>query len=286
MNEPDRSRRVARRFARGAPFAAAALLAALLLAMGAPRQEAPGYTDTPLLPDGKWHVHDSRRPQPPVVAPAAADAASFARPPADAIVLFDGKDLSKWRGADGGPARWKVADGCFEVNGGGDVETIDAFGDCQLHLEWSEPTPPSGDSQGRGNSGLFLMQRYEVQILDCFQNRTYPDGQTGALYGQWPPQVNACRPPGEWQSYDIVFEAPRFEGDRVAAPARVTVIHNGVVLHHAKELLGATAHREVAAYASHAAALPLRLQDHGNPVRFRNVWVRPLRPYDAERASR
>jgi hypothetical protein len=272
MNEPARPRHAA--------------LAALLVAIAVPRQEAPGYTDTPLLPGSKWCVHDSRRPQPPVVTPGAADAASFARPPSDALVLFDGHDLSKWRAANGGPAGWKVADGCFEVNGSGDVETLDAFGDCQLHLEWCEPTPPSGDSQGRGNSGLYFMQRYEVQILDCFQNKTYPDGQTGALYGQWPPQVNACRPPGEWQSYDIVFEAPRFEGDRVVAPARVTVIHNGVVLHHAKELLGATAHRALAAYAPHAAALPLRLQDHGNPVRFRNVWVRPLRPYDAERAAR
>lgn len=252
-----------------------ALAAVALVALAVPRQDAPGYTDTPLLPGGKWCVHDSRRPQPRVVAPGTATTA-----PGDALVLFDGKDLSKWT-SGGEPAKWKVVDGCFEINGTGDIETRDSFGDCQIHLEWCAPNPPSGDSQGRGNSGIYLMQRYEVQILDCFQNRTYPDGQTAALYGQKPPLVNVCRPPGEWQSYDIVFEAPRFEGEKLVKPARVTVLHNGVVVHHAQEYIGATGHREVAGYSPHADRLPFRLQDHGNPVRFRNVWVRPLGTYDA-----
>jgi hypothetical protein len=248
------------------------------VAFAAPPQGAPGYTDTPLLPDGKWCVHDSRRPQPRVVAPGAAVGSTAA--PADAVVLFDGKDLSRFT-SGGGPALWMVGDGWFEVNGTGDLETRDAFGDCQLHLEWCAPHPASGESQGRGNSGVFLMQQYEVQVLDCFDNQTYPDGQAGAIYGQKPPLVNVCRAPGEWQSYDILFEAPRFEADKLVKPARVTVLHNGVVLHHAQEFLGATAHREVARYHPHAERLPIRLQDHGNPVRFRNVWIRPLGSYDA-----
>jgi hypothetical protein len=167
------------------------------------------------------------------------------------------------------------------VNGSGDIETRDSFGDCQLHLEWMEPVPASGDSQGRGNSGVFLMQRYEVQILDCFENLTYPDGQTAALYGQSPPLVNACRRPGEWQSLDIVFQAPRFDGEKLVRAARASVFHNGVLVHHAQEFLGATSHRTVARYSAHAGRLPLKLQDHGNPVRFRNVWVRPIESGDA-----
>jgi len=237
---------------------------------------APGYTDTPLLPGGKWHVHDPARPRPAVVTPGTASSEGQpGRPPSDAIVLFDGKDLSKWSNG-GGPAKWKVADSVAEVNGTGDVETKEAFGDVQLHLEWAEPAPAQGESQGRGNSGVFFMGRYEVQILDCFENLTYPDGQTASLYGQYPPLVNACRKPGEWQSFDIVFEAPRFDGDKLVSPARATVFHNGVCVQHAQEILGATQHRAVATYAAHPAKLPIKLQDHGNPVRFRNIWVRPM----------
>jgi len=264
--------------------AAVALVAGALLAAAAPQEEPalPGYTDTPMLPGGRWHVHDPDRPRPRVVTPGSAGSAdSPARAPSDAIVLFDGRDLARWTGG-GGAAKWKVEGGFAEVNGTGDIETRDAFGDCQLHLEWMEPSPPKGDSQGRGNSGVFFMQRYEVQILDCFENLTYPDGQTAALYGQHPPLVNACRRPGEWQSYDIVFEAPRFEGDRLARPARVTVFHNGVLVHHAREFLGATGHRTVAVYGAHPDKLPLKLQDHGDPVRFRNIWVRPLQANDAQ----
>jgi hypothetical protein len=258
---------------------ASALCLAAFVALPTARQEhaAPGYRDTPLLPGGKWHVHDPDRPRPPVVAPGTSSTdAQPGRPPSDAIVLFDGKDLSQWRGGGGGAALWTVANGCVEVNGTGDVETKEGFGDCQLHLEWQEPAPPKGESQERGNSGLFFMQRYEVQILDCFENLTYPDGQTAALYGQTPPLVNACRKPGEWQSYDVVFTAPRFDGGKLLEPARVTLFHNGVLVHLHEPILGSTQHRAVASYSPHPPKLPIRLQDHGNPVRFRNIWVRPL----------
>jgi len=162
------------------------------------------------------------------------------------------------------------------VPGAGGIRTRAAFGDVQLHVEWMAPAPPRGAGQDRGNSGVFLMERYEVQVLDSWNNETYADGQAAALYGQYPPLVNASRPPSEWQSYDIVFRAPRFEGERLLEPARVTVFHDGVVVHHAREFLGATRHREVATYEPHAAELPLALQDHGDPVRFRNIWIRRL----------
>ncbi len=236
-------------------------------------QDPPvGYSDTPVLPGLPWKVHDGDRPQPPVVAPGVG-----AAPPSDALVLFDGSDLAKWRSGDG-DARWRVEQGWMEVNGTGDIETREEFGDCQLHLEWAAPADPepSRKSQGRGNSGVFLMGRYEVQILDSFDNRTYADGAAAALYGQVPPDANASRAPGEWQTYDLVFRAPRFDGERLVSPALVTVFHNGVAVHHAREFLGATRHKQVASYSPHPAAGPLRLQDHGDPVRFRNVWIRRL----------
>jgi hypothetical protein len=245
-------------------------LLALLLACFALQDQPVGYDDTPHLPDGKWRVHDKARPVPPVVRPGEAGV-----PPGDALVLFDGKDLAAWT-SGGKPAGWKVADGTMEVNGTGSIETRERFGDCQLHLEWAAPEKVEGDSQGRGNSGVFFMGKYEVQILDSYQNRTYADGQAAAMYGQRPPDVNACRPPGAWQSYDIVFRAPRFEGGKLVAPARATVFHNGIVVHDAEPFIGATAHRAVAQYAPHEPTGPLSLQDHGNPVRFRNVWIRKL----------
>jgi hypothetical protein len=234
--------------------------------------EGVGYLDTPLLPDGKWRVHDKHRPVPRVVTPGEP---TTTPPPADAIVLFDGGDLSRWRNGDK-DGTWKVESGWMEVNGSGGIETKEGFGDCQLHLEFATPAKIEGEGQGRGNSGLFLMQRYEVQILDSYQNRTYADGQCAALYGQLPPLVNASRAPGEWQSYDILFKAPRFDGAKLVSPAKVTVVHNGVVVQWEAEFLGATAHRAVAQYAPHAAELPIGLQDHGNPMRFRNIWVRRL----------
>jgi len=176
------------------------------------------------------------------------------------------------------PAKWKVEGGYIEiVPGSGDLLTTRAFGDCQLHLEWATPASPKGEGQDRGNSGVFLMGRYEVQVLDSYRNRTYADGQAAALYGQFPPMMNASRPPGEWQEYDIVFHRPRFERDgRLASPARMTVFHNRVLVHDNVELAGATAHRERASYTAHPDRLPLLLQDHGSPVRYRNIWVREL----------
>ncbi|MBL8748909.1 MAG: DUF1080 domain-containing protein [Planctomycetes bacterium] len=228
----------------------------------------PGYDDTPRLPDG-WRVHDSKRPRPPIV-----DAAGSM--PGDAIGLFTGTDLSAFRGRDGA-ATWTVRDGAMEPNGSGDIETRREFGDCQIHLEWAAPSPCHGESQGRGNSGVFFLGRYEVQILDSFENPTYADGQAAALYGQTPPLVNACRRPGEWQVYDIVFVAPRFGPDgALVSPARATVFHNGLLVQHDQAFLGATAHRALPEYRAHAATGPVRLQDHGDPVRFRNVWIRPL----------
>jgi hypothetical protein len=239
-------------------------------------QRSLGYQDTPIIPGSKYHVHDGERPQPPVVTPPTASS-----PPSDAIVLFDGRDLSGWESVRGGPAGWKVEGGAMEVvRGTGDIQTTQLLGDCQLHLEWAAPAEVRGDGQGRGNSGVFLMGRYEIQVLDCYDNPTYPDGTTGAVYGQYPPLANACRAPGEWQTYDIIWEGPRFEGERLARPAFVTVLLNGVVLHHSVELQGPTQHKQLAAYAAHPAEGPLRLQDHGDPVRFRNIWARPLRSYD------
>jgi hypothetical protein len=164
--------------------------------------------------------------------------------------------------------------------GTGNIRTRDQFGDCQLHLEWAAPVEVKGDSQGRGNSGVFLMGHYEIQVLDCYDNPTYADGTTGAVYGQYPPLVNACRKPGEWQSYEIVWEAPRFDGDRLVRPAYVTIALNGIVLHHHAELQGGTQHRRLASYTPHPPTGPLELQDHGDRVRFRNIWYRPLTGYD------
>ena len=207
------------------------------------------------------------------------DPGSAGKAPSDAIVLFDGQDLSKWKSQKGGgPAPWKVEGGYFEVaKGTGGIETKDGFGDCQLHIEWMSPNPPVGESQDRGNSGVFLMGLYEVQVLDSYQSKTYADGQAGALYGQYPPLVNATRKPGEWQTYDIVFDAPRFDKEgKVLRPARVTALLNGVLVQNAQELTGPTAHKARPPYKAHAAKLPLGLQDHNHPVRFRNVWIREL----------
>jgi len=250
--------------------------------MDAPRKPI-GYQDTPLIPGTNWHVHDGLRPQPRVVAPGAAGTQD--RPgaaPSDAVVLFDGRDLSQWAGVkDGGPALWKVENGYMEVvPKTGNIRTKEEFADCQLHVEFCEPTVIKGESQGRGNSGVFLMGLYEVQVLDCYQNLTYPDGTTGAIYGQYPPLVNACRKPGEWETYDIIWVAPKFAGEKLLAPACVTVFFNGVVIHHAQTLQGPTQHRKTAAYVPHAPVGPLVLQDHGDLVRFRNIWYRPLTGYD------
>ena len=224
----------------------------------------------------QWSVHDESRPMPPVVAPGPAGPSAPA--PADAIVLFDGKDLSGWTTAKATPAKWLVTNGYMEaVKGAGSIQTTRAFGDCQLHVEWATPAPPVGTSQDRGNSGVFLMNTYEVQVLDSYQAKTYADGMAAALYGQYPPLVNASRKPGEWQTYDIVFRAPRFDAHgAVVSPARMTVFHNGILVHDAQDLTGPTAHKARPPYKAHADKLPLGLQDHSHPVRFRNIWIREL----------
>jgi hypothetical protein len=249
----------------------------------APKPGDLGFTDTPLLPGLSFKVHDVTRPHPPSVTPATTPGA----PPSDAIVLFDGKDLSKWSHVDANgastAAKWAVRDGHMEiVPKAGPLVSRESFGDVQLHIEWASPTEITRNSQGRGNSGVFLMGFYEVQVLDSYNNPSYADGQAGALYGQWPPLVNASRPPGQWQTYDIVFEAPRFEGDKLIKPAFTTVLWNGLVVHNRKEVMGRTVYRDVAKYTPHEAELPIRLQDHGDPVRFRNIWVRRLGGYDAQ----
>ncbi len=212
-------------------------------------------------------------PEPAIVAPGVAGAA-----PSDAIVLFDGSDLLAWQHADGSAAKWKMGDGWFEVvPGTGDIETRDDFGDVQLHLEWSTPLPVKGDGQGRGNSGVFLQRRYEVQVLDSHQNRTYSNGQAASIYKQHMPLVNASTAPGTWQTYDIIYRAPRFDKEgALESPATVTVLHNGILVQDGTEIKGETVYEGEPEYSAHPARDALRLQDHDNPVRFRNIWVRPL----------
>ncbi len=242
--------------------------------------DKPGYTDTPQLPGQKWKVHDADRPQPRLVTPGATFSHG-AGAPSDAVVLFNGTDLSHWH-KDGQPAPWKVVDGVMEVVGkSGSIESKEKFGSFQLHLEYATPNPPKGDGQARCNSGIFLHGSYEIQILDCYQNPTYADGTVGCIYGQWPPLANAAKPPGQWHSYDIIFEAPKVDGGKVVDPAHVTVMVNGVVTQHRKEIIGPVQHRAVAAYGANTPTSgPIGLQDHGDPVRFRNIWVRPLGQYD------
>jgi Domain of Unknown Function (DUF1080) len=226
----------------------------------------------------KWKIHDLNRPNPPIITPGTASTQETpGTAPSDAVVLFDGKDLSKWADKDGKPAQWKVQDGYMEVVAKtGNISTRDSFGDCQLHVEFAEPTPPHGESQERGNSGVFLMSTYEIQVLDSYENKTYADGQASAVYGQYPPQVNASRPPAQWQSYDIIFHRPRFAGDKLQQPARLTVLHNGVLVQDNVELTGPTAHGERPPYKPGPEKLPLQLQDHGDPVRYRDIWIREL----------
>ena len=241
-----------------------------------PQNAHLGHSDTPILPDSGYHVHDGERPQPPVVTPGAGTAA-----PSDATVLFDGTDLKQWVGRDG-EARWQVVNGYMEVvPKTGNIRTRRHFGDLQLHLEFSCPTIIKGQGQGRGNSGVFLMGLYEVQVLDNYDNLTYADGTVGAMYGQYPPLVNSIRKPGEWNTYDIMWKAPVFRGDRLESPAVITVLLNGVLLHHALELLGPTGHKIMPGYEPHPPTGPLELQDHGDLVRYRNIWIRELAGYDA-----
>lgn len=213
-------------------------------------------------------------PEPAIVTPGKTDR----EPPSDAVILFNGTDVSAWSGAD----RWQVRDGELIV-GKGMISTKQTFGDCQLHIEWSSPTPANGTGQGRGNSGLFFGP-YEIQILDSYDNTTYFDGQAAAIYKQTPPLVNAMRKPGEWNTYDVIWQTPRFQPDgSLLKPATVTVLHNGVTVQHNFKLLGDTPYNRPPQYKQHPESLPIRLQDHRNPVRFRNIWVRPIRPLEGQR---
>jgi hypothetical protein len=253
----------------------AAVAAAVAVAGPAMTQERPGYRDTPMQPDGRWRIHDPDRPYPTVVTPGAVPGA----PPSDAVVLFDGTSLDAWQ-PQSGP--WTMQDGVMTVppRAGGNENSLvskQSFGDVQLHLEFRSPYPPQRSSQDRGNSGILFMQRYEVQILDAYNNATYADGTVGAIYGSKPPLVNPSRPPGEWQSYDIVFERPRFSADgSIARPAYVTVFLNGVLVQNRQPYPGTTVWRQVARYQPHGDAAPIQLQDHDSAVSFRNIWVRPL----------
>lgn len=232
--------------------------------------------DADAQPSTRWPIHSPDRPQPRVVKPPANQ--WTVAPPADAVVLFGGTDLSKWKKDDERAAGWKIENDFMEVvPGAGGIMTRDGFGDAQLHVEWAAPLPAEGESQERGNSGVFLMGRYEVQVLDSYNNVTYPDGQAGAVYGQFPPLVNASRPPGEWQTYDIVFHRPRFDAaGKVTQPARITVLHNGILVQDNVVLSGPTAHQRRPPYEKHADRLPVSLQDHATKVRYRNIWIRDL----------
>jgi 3-keto-disaccharide hydrolase len=229
----------------------------------AQEQRVPGQVPTPSK-------------EPTVVTPGATPGA----PPSDAIVLFDGKDLSQWvsQSAAGGPAPWVVADGVATVKpGSGGIQTKQGFGSCQLHIEFATPSVVEGNSQGRGNSGVFLMNNYELQILDSYQNPTYFHGQAGAIYKQHAPLVNASRKPGEWQIYDVVFHAPKFDADgKLVQRATFTVFHNGVLIQDHVIVMGITFNDKPPYYEAHAAKMPLSLQDHHNPMRFRNIWIREL----------
>jgi hypothetical protein len=234
-----------------------------------------GFQDTPMQPDSKWHVHDPARPQPPIVTPGTFS--ENATPPSDAIILFDGKDLSQWRDKnDGGAAPWKIEDG-VAISQKHDIVTTNEFGDMQLHLEYREPVLHGREGQDRGNSGVFLMGRYEIQVLDCYSNKTYADGAAGGIYGQHPPLANACRPPGEWQTYDIIFNVPHFDTDgKLLSPAYATVIFNGVVVQNHQAIRGDTNWRVPGSYTPVGLTGPLALQYHNNSVAFRNIWVRPV----------
>lgn len=265
------------------------LLPALCLAaLAAPAQEKPtptGYTDTPVIPGSKWRVHDIARPHPAVVTPAAKPGGA----PSDAIVLFDGTSTeafqSKKKGPDGkftnewAPCAWKIENGELLVDGG-DAWTKQEFASCQLHLEWKSEPHTKGNSQKKGNGGVFLMDRYESQILDCDNNPTYADGMAGAIYGQTPPLVNAVRKAGEWQSYDILFTAPKLDAaGKVLEPARITTLINGVLVQNNTVIQGPTKHKNITNYDGvFPAKAAIRLQDHKNepPVRLRNIWIRPL----------
>jgi hypothetical protein len=260
-------------------FTAVSLVVLFLLigSVGSGQAPAPvGYDDTPMQPNGKWLVHDGKRPQPSIVTPAVTNDKAVPAP-SDALVLVgSADDLSAWQMTDRSPATWMMKAGVL-LTGKGMLQTKREFTDFQLHVEFATPAEVKGDSQGRGNSGVFLLGKFEIQVLDSYHNLTYPDGQAAAMYGQHPPLVNASRRPGEWQTYDIIFTAPRFNAQSaLEKPAVVTVLHNGVLVHNGAEFWGPTRHRSLMPYTADMAKGPIALQDHGNPIRYRNIWIREL----------
>jgi hypothetical protein len=257
---------------------AVAVLAAVSLSAA---EKNLGYTNTPFIPGSTWRVHDGTRPQPRIIT-SGATFSEMAAPPSDAVVLFDGKDFSKWQAGNGGEVKWKLENGYMETTPkAGIIRTKDQFSDFQLHLEFATPEKVVGDGQGRGNNGVNIFGRYEIQVLDSYNNKTYPDGQAAAIYGQTPPLVNASRPPGAWQTYDIVFEAPRWDAEgKLTKKGAFTVFHNGVCVHNRRELVGRTQHQALPTYGKPQEKGPIELYEHGNPVRFRNIWIRPLGEYD------
>jgi uncharacterized iron-regulated protein len=238
--------------------------AILLLATSLFADDRPGYTDTPYLPGSKWRVHDRDRPQPPLVTPGREPG----QPPADAIVLFDGRNLDQWTGGKPGG----IEDGEINIMKTGELRSKRDFGDCQLHVEWATPAKADGDPMTWGNSGILFFGKYELQIIESHDVHIYADGIAGAIYGQTPPLVNVARKPGEWQTYDIVFTAPRFEGKKLVHPAYFTAFWNGVLVQYHKASLGPTKHRAVATYDAPESTGPLALQYHHSAVRFRNIW--------------
>ncbi|MDA3959985.1 MAG: DUF1080 domain-containing protein [Planctomycetota bacterium] len=238
-----------------------------------------GYTDTPFIHDQVWRVHDAERPQPRIITPGDASTKAAVSPPSDAVVLFDGSNMDEWESIkDSSASPWELtSDKAMRVvPKTGNIRTKRQFGDVQLHVEWAAPTEIKGEGQGRGNSGVFLMGRYEIQVLDSYDNPSYADGLATAVYGQYPPLVNACCKPGEWHIYDIIWTAPRFSCGQLVAPATVTVLHNGVVTHNHRILQGPTEHRDTTRYDPHPETGPIMLQDHGDLVQFRNIWVRDI----------
>lgn len=234
---------------------------------------AMSYSQKPLR-EGDPKLTEVWEPEPKVVTPGKTNA----DPPSDAIVLFDGKNTDNFLAKDGSAVKWKLENGTMTVvPETGEIHTKQGFGDCQLHIEWRTPAEVKGESQGRGNSGIFFMGRYELQVLDSYNNRTYSNGQAGSIYKQLPPLVNASRGPGEWQAYDVIFTAPRFyEDGSVKSQARITVFHNGVLVQNDKALWGGTQYIGIATYEKHGDKEPLVLQEHHNPVSYRNIWIRPL----------
>jgi len=231
-----------------------------------------GYKDTPILPWCGYHVHDPDRPAPPKVKPGLLGIDEKAgTAPSNSVVLFDGTNLKQWESSD-----WKIENGEL-IAVSGNLTTNQAFGDCQLHLEWQAPSPPQGHMFDRGNNGVMLMGLFEIQVYDSYTEKLYPDGQAASVYGQTPPMVNACRKPGRWQTFDIIFFAPVFKDGKLEKPAYVTVLHNGMLVHHNQEIYGPTGHRILPSYDKPIPEkLPLSLSAHNNPVRFRNIWIRPL----------